>query len=241
MFASVSTLETSVGAPPTPRSNGRGGVDVGSRGAAVQERRRAPTPRPRRTGRGCTIGRSFTPAVDAGAPPARRSRARRRPGRRGRPRSRPRSRRPRARRGRPRRGRGAARSASRTLSLPLGGSPSAPFATTIARPRPPATASSLRAVGKPAPPRPRRPAAPTSVDERCGRRGAAQRRARCRGGGGARRASVGRPSGRRPASRRGTPAGALGRVRRGSAAVWLIRAPRCRASSRRRCRGRGRS
>ena len=48
------------------------------------------------------------------------------------------------------------------LSLWLAGSPSTPFATTMGE-RPAATARSLRCVGKPAPPRPRRPLASTAA------------------------------------------------------------------------------
>ena len=36
MCASVSTLQTSVGRPRTPRSNGRGGTVVGSRGPPLR-------------------------------------------------------------------------------------------------------------------------------------------------------------------------------------------------------------
>src|SRR5436190_745181 len=52
---------------------------------------------------------------------------------------------------------------TKTLSLPLIGSPSAPFATTKGRPRCEVTARSFVAVGKPAPPSPRSPLASTSA------------------------------------------------------------------------------
>src|SRR5581483_10493033 len=50
-----------------------------------------------------------------------------------------------------------------TLSLALAGSPSVPLAITTGRSRPAATARSLRAVGKLAPPRPVSPARPASA------------------------------------------------------------------------------
>ena len=53
--------------------------------------------------------------------------------------------------------------ASSTLSLALAGSPSVPLTTTTGRPGAAATAASLRAVGKAAPPRPVSPARPTSA------------------------------------------------------------------------------
>ena len=54
---------------------------------------------------------------------------------------------------------------SRSLSLKLTGSPSAPLATTTGRRRPAATAASLRPAGKPPPPRPRRPLARHELDQ----------------------------------------------------------------------------
>ena len=68
---------------------------------------------------------------------------------------------PRPRRPRLRRGRGGERTRAGGDRLALMGSPSVPLTTTTGR-EPEATAASLRAVGKPAPPRPRRPARSTS-------------------------------------------------------------------------------
>ena len=111
---------------------------------------------------------------------------------------------PRWRPARSRRSRDAGRRSSNTRSLTLAGSPSQPFATTMGRPRAAATAASLRAVGNPPPPRPRRPARATVS-------ASSARPARCResatGNGPYRAAcaarSAGAPVANQPASSRG--------------------------------------
>ena len=157
--ARVSTFCTSVGLPPRPRSDSRGGVAAGAgtprsiqrttalaspptnRSAAVRTRIRTRSKRAwrrsatassmmSRTHRCTTITASLAPVSSAAITAPSRTRC--------------------------------GDLAISTLSLALAGSPSVPFAITTAA-GPAATAASLRAVGNPAPPRPVSPARATSA------------------------------------------------------------------------------
>ncbi len=112
--ASVSTFSTTVGAPPTPRSYGRGGVNVGSAGPPFRNWTSAvSSPATKRSGTTavCTLmppSRRRSASACASAPRTRRGRRDRRPA----------SRRPRARRARRRRGRDAARTRAAPCPCP---------------------------------------------------------------------------------------------------------------------------
>ena len=108
-------------------------------------------------------------------------------------------------------------SASRSArSLRLAGSPSAPLATTIARPREPATARILMAVGNAPPPRPSSPARSiSSINAPARSRSRLRPSPRTTGGGPCTAmcsSSVIAPSGGMPARSRGSAGGASGRA-----------------------------
>ena len=176
-WASVSTFCTSVGAPPRPRSNGYGGLSVGFAGRPAR-RGGALSPRRRRSRRARDATRQPHAVSALGECAAIDERC-----------SSSASQRRRSTTSRAPTAAAAASGAvedevrgerSSALSLPLAGSPSAPFTTTTGRPRCCATAASLSAGRKAAAAPPAR--ARSLCDEsRSGRPtlGAAPYRARC--------------------------------------------------------------
>ena len=194
-------------APPTPRSNGRGGVSVGFAGPPSRKRTSAvssPATKPsgtasdaqptRASSRRSPARRSHAASaaqLQLDAPPTATTavaRTERRGGER-----------------RRRRGRGAARSGASARSLPLAGSPSAALTTTSGAAARAATAAQLRGrSGSRAPPRPRRPLRSTSsIRSRPTARQRLRTAARC-----ASRSTAPAVAGRTPASSRGRPCGA---------------------------------
>ncbi len=155
-WARLSTFWTSVARPSIPRSNGRGGVVVGRASASLTKWTAADS------SPATYVGGAATSATGRRRSAARSAIARDRAARamvcslptyrtiRSAPTASAAICAPSSTR--------CGRAAIRVRSLALRGSPSAPLASTIARPSPrAATVAHFRATGKPAPPRPRRP------------------------------------------------------------------------------------